>query len=58
LLGPQGSIGHFTSLFDTVSWKSERNGVEVKEVRVDGTQVRENFLMAHRSPPSFIMAYR
>jgi hypothetical protein len=34
------------------------NGVEVKEVWVDGTQVRAIFLVAHRSAPSFLVAYR
>jgi hypothetical protein len=50
---------HMSGLPNGKKWMEHgRNGVEVKEVQVDGTQVRVNFLVAHRSPPSFIMAYR
>jgi hypothetical protein len=34
-----------------------RNGVEGKEVQVNGTQVRMNVLVTHRSQATFVMAY-
>jgi hypothetical protein len=39
-------------------WK--RNGMtwRVKKVKVDDTQVRRNFLVAHRLQETFLMTYR
>jgi hypothetical protein len=35
-----------------------RNGIEGKEIQVDGTHVRAIFLVAHRLQATFVMAYR
>jgi hypothetical protein len=38
--------------------ETERNDVEGKKVKVDDTQVRRNFLVAHRLQETFLMTYR
>jgi hypothetical protein len=41
--GPQGSNGHFTSRFDTVSLENRWNGTRVNKLRVHDTQVAKIF---------------